>query len=165
MPTAGGWLFCPANDCFSRCIVQRQGGSRPRSPESLMSRAVFFGTLLFVGPFLSTSWAQDKIDLSAAGPRFPGGSDITFQWIYSCPAGRGCFFNCPGAGVATNVTKLTIYLGSIPVPRDQSSPAIFYEYSTREIPQGNGFSISTGPSTSLSCQVNGMTLDYSGPPK
>ena len=43
-------------------------------------------------------------------------------------------------------------------------PAVFYEFSGPEIPRANGFSITHGLGT-LSCQVNGMTLDYSGPPK
>ena len=34
----------------------------------------------------------------------------------------------------------------------------------RENSRANGFSISTGLNT-LSCQVNGLTLDYSGPPR
>jgi hypothetical protein len=58
---------------------------------------------------------------------------------------------------------LVINLGTISVGSNQA-PAVFYEFSTREIPRANGFSISTGLGT-LSCQVNGMTLDYSGPPK
>ena len=33
-----------------------------------------------------------------------------------------------------------------------------------QIPRANGFSLTTGIST-LSCQVNGMDLDYSGPRK
>jgi hypothetical protein len=41
---------------------------------------------------------------------------------------------------------------------------IFYEFSTVEIPRANGFSITTGINR-LSCQVSGMHLDYSGPPK
>jgi len=32
------------------------------------------------------------------------------------------------------------------------------------MPRGNGFVINTGLST-LACQVNGMTLEYSGPPE
>ena len=30
--------------------------------EGLMSRILFLGTLLFVGPFLSLSWAKDKTE-------------------------------------------------------------------------------------------------------
>jgi hypothetical protein len=131
--------------------------------ESLMSRAVFLGTLLFIGPFLSSSWAQNKTESLPPGPPFPGGSNITFQWDYSCPSGKDCSFSCPGSGGASHVTKLTIYLGTIPVGSNQD-PAVFYEFSTREIPRANGFSISAGLSI-LSCQVNGMTLDYSGPSK
>ena len=128
-----------------------------------MSRALFLVTLLFVGSFLSVSWAQNKAEPPAQGPPFPGGSSITFQWDYSCINGRDCSFTCPGSGGASHVTKLIIYLGTIPVGSNEDT-AVLYEFSTREIPRGNGFSISTGFST-LSCQVNGMELDYSGPPK
>jgi hypothetical protein len=41
--------------------------------------------------------------------------------------------------------------------------ALVYDYSTMEVPDGNGFSINTGLGT-LSCQVSGMKLDYFGPP-
>lgn len=93
---------------------------------------------------------------------FPESSQITFQWDYSCRDGRGCSFNCPGRGGAGHVTKLTIYMGTIPLGSEQT-PFMFYEFSTSEIPRGSGFSINAGLST-LSCQVNGMSLDYSGPP-
>ena len=64
------------------------------------------------------------------------------------------------------MTKLTLQLGSIPLGGDQKEKAfgIFYKFSTVQIPRANGFSITTGIST-LSCQVNGMDLDYSGPRK
>jgi hypothetical protein len=57
-----------------------------------------------------------------------------------------------------------MYLETIPLSGSQRAAGIFYEFSTMEIPRANGFSITTGIST-LSCQVNGMNLDYSGPPK
>jgi hypothetical protein len=130
-----------------------------------MSRAVFFGTLLFVGPFLSMSWAQNKTEPTNTGPLFPGTSQMTFQWNYSCPGGRACSFSCQGEGAsASHVTKLNMYLGTIPFSSNQNAPAVFYDFSTVEIPHASGFSINVGLST-LSCQVNGMTLDYSGPPK
>jgi hypothetical protein len=129
-----------------------------------MSRGLFLGTLLFVGLFLSASWAQNKTERTESGAPFPGTSDITFQWNYSCPSDKGCSFDCPGSGGASSVTKLTVYLGTIPISRTQNFPAVFYEFSAREIPRGHGFSVSTGLGT-LSCQVNGMTLDYSGPLK
>ena len=128
-----------------------------------MSRAFFFGTLLFVGTFLSMSWAQNKIEPTQLDQPSRPDQNIAFQWNYSCLSGKDCSFSCPGSGGASHVTKLIIYLGTIPVGSNQD-PAVFYEFSTREIPRANGFSISAGLST-LSCQVNGMTLDYSGPPK
>ena len=98
----------------------------------------------------------------APGPAYPGESEITFQWDYSSPKGTGSF-SCPDGG-ASHVTNLTIYLGTIPVGSLRHTPAMLYNFSTRELPSGNGFVVSTGLST-LSCQVNGMTLDYSGPPR
>src|SRR5882724_5494022 len=124
-----------------------------------MSRAVCFGMLLFVSPFLSTSWAQNKTK-----PLHP--RTLPFQWEYSCRgAGRDCSFICTGAGGrATHVLRLRINLETITVEGSQTAPAVFYDFSTVEIPQASGFSITAGLST-LSCQVSGMTLDYSGPPK
>jgi hypothetical protein len=120
-----------------------------------MSRAAFFGMLLFASLFSNRSWAQ--------APTLPAGSNITFQWSYSCLSGKDCSFSCPASGGASHVTKLVINLGTISVGSNQAL-ALFYDFSTRETPRANGFSISTGLGT-LSCQVNGMSLDYSGPPK
>jgi hypothetical protein len=124
-----------------------------------MLRWPLAGILLFAVPLLSPCSAQDKPGAAA----YPPGSDITFQWSYSCPSSKGCGFSCPGSGQATHVTKLTIYLGRMRVGAEQTSLALFYEFSTVEFPRGNGFVIDTGLST-LSCQINGMTVDYSGPP-
>src|SRR3979490_1363434 len=105
-----------------------------------MSRALFLGTLLFVGPFLSMSWAQNKTEPTERGPPFPGTSQTTFQWEYSCPHGRVCSFICPGGGGgASHVIKLSMYLGTIPVGSSQNAPAVFYDFSTTEIPHGSGF--------------------------
>jgi hypothetical protein len=52
---------------------------------------------------------------------------------------------------------------TMPVGKENAA-GIFYEYSTLDVPRGNGFNITTGIST-LACQVNGMNLDYSGLPK
>jgi hypothetical protein len=100
----------------------------------------------------------------AAEPVASGGrnADASFEWIYSCPNGKGCAFNCAGAGLATHVTKLTIRLRRLEMG-NENALALFYDYSTMEVPSGNGFSINTGLGT-LSCQVNGMKLDYFGPP-
>ena len=128
-----------------------------------MSRALIFGTL-FAGLLVNSSWAQNRSEPQVAGPSYPGTSEITFQWDYSCPSGQNCSFTCMRTGGASHVTKLAIYLGTIPVGSNQKVPAVLYDFSTREIPRANGFSVSTGIDT-LSCQVNGLTLDYSGPPR
>ena len=130
-----------------------------------MSRAVFCGTLLFVCLFLSMSWAQNKTEPTGTGPPYSATSKMTFQWNYSCPGGRDCSFTCPGGGGgASHVIKLRMYLGTITVGSSENAPAVFYDFSTIEIPQASGFIISAGLGT-LACQVNGMTLDYSGPAK
>jgi len=118
--------------------------------------------LLVGGPLAESAHAQHE-RRSGAVPAYPGGSEIAFEWQYSCQNGKGCSFNCPGAGNAANVTKLVIHLGTIALGDTQKAVGIFYEFSTMEIPRANGFSITTGIST-LSCQVQGMNLDYSGPP-
>ena len=172
-----------------------------------MSRTLLLGTL-FVGLLMNSAWAQNN-EPPTGRPPYPGGSEITFQWNYSCPSGQNCSFTCAapsrggasgasgagaasgtggmsgaggmgeasgvsaasgmggaggasGASGASHTTKLAIYLGTIPVG-NQKAKALLYEFSTREIPRGNGFIISAGLSTT-SCQVNGLTLDYSGPP-
>ena len=104
-------------------------------------------------------WAQDS-----KRPIYPKGFEVTIEWQYSCPDGKGCSFNCPGSGGASNVTALTLQLGTIPLSGNQRAFGIFYKFSTVQIPRANGFSLTTGIST-LSCQVNGMDLDYSGPRK
>jgi hypothetical protein len=124
-----------------------------------MLRALILATVLLAS--LNSSWAQETDAANKANPHYPSDSQITFQWNYSCPSGRGCSFVCPGKGGVDHVTKLDIYLGTIPVD-DKRAPAIFYNFSTYEIARGNGFTIETGLGT-ISCQVNGMSLDYSGP--
>ncbi len=143
-----------------------------------MLRALVLGTVLLAGSFLSmswtqnswtqnyswiqSSWAQDKTEPLRTGPPFPF-SKTTFQWDYSCPATTACSFICPG-GEASQVVKLSLYLGTVAFDGGQNAPAVFYQFVTRELPHASGFGISAGL-TNLSCQVNGMTLDYSGSPK
>jgi hypothetical protein len=57
-----------------------------------------------------------------------------------------------------------VYLGAVSFDGSQNFPAVYYEYHSRQFPQGSGFGVSTGVST-LYCQMSGMTLDYYGPPK
>jgi hypothetical protein len=105
--------------------------------------------------------AEDGKSVSAE-PSHPSGLEIAFEWQYSCPNGRGCSFSCPGSGGASNVTKLSIYLGAIALHSTDQAAGVFYEFSTMQIPRANGFALTTGIST-LSCQVQGMNLDFSGP--
>jgi len=129
--------------------------------ESFMSRALILGTVLLAS--VNSSWAQVAGTAGKPNPPYPGDAHITFQWNYACPGSGACSFICAGAGSVYHVTKLDVYLGTLPIGGDQRVPAIFYNYVTREFPRGNGFSISTSVGT-ISCQVNGMSLDYSGPP-
>jgi hypothetical protein len=126
-----------------------------------MTRETLFAALLLVSAVSSyVSLAQEKAELP-----YPAESDITFQWTYSCPTSQ-CAFSCPGTGRAKQVTKLTIVMGRMRIGNsdDHNPIALFYEYSTKDIPRGNGFSINGGLGR-LACQVSGMRLDYSGPPK
>src|SRR5215204_3125805 len=122
---------------------------------------VLGGILLVSGALVQSLGAQESKGSNAP---YLGASEVAFEWQYSCINGKACSFNCPGSGGASNVTKLTLQLGTIPLAGDQKAFGVFYKFSTMQIPYANGFSLTTGIST-LSCQVNGMDLDYSGPRK
>jgi hypothetical protein len=127
-----------------------------------MLRALSLGTTVLAFVSASMAWAQSGAD----DPAFPF-SKWTIRWDYSCPSGTSCSFVCPAAGetgLTSHVLKLRLFLGTISADGGQAVPALFYEFNTREYPHGSGFSIGSGLTT-LSCQVNGMTLDYSGRPK
>jgi hypothetical protein len=119
---------------------------------------VLGGVLLVGGPLVEPLRAQHSKRAD-----YPSGSETAFEWQYSCAHGRGCSFSCSGSGGASSVTKLSMHLMTIPLG-EKNVMGIFYEYSTVEIARANGFNITTGISK-LSCQVNGMNLDYSGLPK
>jgi len=123
---------------------------------------ILIGVLLVGGPFTGPLRAQDSKRVETRPP-YPNGSEVAFEWQYSCTSGKACSFNCSGSGGASSVTKLSIQLMTIPLGRENVA-GIFYEYSTLQVPRANGFNITTGIST-LACQVNGMDLDYSGSPK
>jgi hypothetical protein len=132
------------------------------------SRAFILGTLLFASS--NASLAQDASAPPSDKPNalYPDEAQITFQWNYECPINRPCTFVCRGAGGgggSDHVIRLDIYLGTLPLNGVERASAIFYEFSSREFPHSAGFAISTGIN-SLSCQMNGLTLKYSGsPPK
>ena len=125
------------------------------------SRLPFLSTLLIAGNLLHQASAQE---LRAAAPEPPEESAVTFEWDYSCPNGKVCSFNCPGHGGANHVTKLTIRLGTLPVGMLTHIPTLLYNFSTAETEARSGFVVSAGLSR-LSCQINGMTVDYAGPAK
>jgi len=124
---------------------------------------VFSWALIVGSPLMPSASAQDGKRSEDRAPNL-GASEVAFEWRYSCTDGKACSFSCPGSGGASNVTSLTLQLGSIPLSGNQRAFGIFYKFSTMQIPRANGFSLTTGIST-LSCQVNGMDLDYSGPRK
>jgi hypothetical protein len=131
------------------------------------SGALVLATLLFAT--LNPSWAEDTGAVTnKPNPLYPDEAEITFQWNYACPENRPCTFVCRGAGGgggSDHVTRLDIYLGTLPLNgvQQERAAAIFYDFSSREFPHSSGFAISTGIN-SLSCQVNGLILTHSGPP-
>lgn len=127
-------------------------------------RALLLSSLLLVGGALVQSANAQDGKRSKDDAPYLGASEIAFEWQYSCPGEKACSFSCPGSGGASNVKALTLQLGTIPLSGNQRAFGVFYKFSTLQIPRANGFSITTGIST-LSCQVNGMDLDYSGPRK
>jgi hypothetical protein len=130
--------------------------------EGIMSKSVLTGpTLLITLGLLSSAWAQETASPVPPNFSFPAGSEITYQWSYTCRSSKPCSFSC---GATNNVRALTLFLGTIPVGDNRSNSVIFYFYSTAIVPHNDGFRISGGPASTLSCNVNGMTLDYSGPP-
>jgi hypothetical protein len=139
----------------------------PRPTAANLWRAIALGALLLAT--LSPSWAQDANAVTnKPNQLYPDEAQITFQWTYACPESRPCTFFCRGAGGgggSDHVTRLDIYLGTLPLNgiQQERASAIFYDFSSREFPHSSGFAISTGIN-SLACQVNGMVLNHSGPP-
>jgi len=126
--------------------------------------SLLFAIALFVLPMTNSLWALERgasADPHSQPRPYPDDAPITFQWSYSC-LDQGCTFSCPGAGGVGRVTKLDVYLGRIPDEAD--SHALYFSFATDYTPHGFGFSLG-GKLTPLSCQMIGMRLDYSGPPK
>ena len=71
---------------------------------------------------------------------------------------EGLLLQLPGSGGANNVTKLSIFLGSVSIGKNANSAGIFYEFTSTQTLRGSGFAVTTGIGT-LACQVQGMTLD------
>jgi hypothetical protein len=128
-------------------------------------------SLLIIGVaawIANSARAQDRVAPPVPVPpnlAYPAGSEMTFEWVYYCDNIRSCFFSCSGSVPTNNVLALQIYLGTIPLGNNPKTPALFYFYSTMIVPRNNGFRISSGIRDPLFCDVVGMTLEYSGPPK
>jgi hypothetical protein len=128
--------------------------------------SVFCATALLVFQLANRSLAEQpsKSDEDVENLPYWRDADITIQWNYSCPAGTACSFACPGAagvGTATDVIKLDIYLGTLPIS-SETTLAIFFKFAARSIPHGTGFGVGM---SIASCQIKGMRLDYIGQPK
>jgi hypothetical protein len=161
-------FFCAVSSFQRRqianSVVAIDGLARGDRQVSMVAprRLPLLPALLIAGNLLNQASAQEA--KTPTGPRYPDGSNVTFEWNYSCANNRPCSFSCPGSGGASHVSKLTIYLGTVSVGTLKQVPALLYNFSTTELLPGDGFIFSAGLST-LSCQINGMTLDYSGPAK
>jgi hypothetical protein len=130
---------------------------------------LLFAIALFSCPMMNSLSAQERAAPSDPYSQlrpYPDDAQVTYHWSYSCPNRGGCTFLCPGAGMggagASRVKRLDIYLGKI--PGDADSHALYYSFATEYSPTAYGFALG-GKLTSLACQIVGMTLDYSGPPK
>ena len=89
--------------------------------------ALFLAVVAALAP-VTPLWAQDS-----KRPIYPKGFEVTTDWQYSCPDGKGCSFNCPGSGGANNVTKLSIFLGSVPIGRMKILPVFFMSPRARKL--------------------------------
>ena len=98
---------------------------------------------------------------------FPSAFKPSFQWNYVCPrenAAAGCSLACPPNAAIGSVMAAQIWLGANDFGNG-SIPAIYYYFAYfngREKLVGAGFAHST---RTLSCQVVGLKVSYSGPPK
>jgi hypothetical protein len=98
---------------------------------------------------------------------FPSTFKPSFQWNYVCPrenAAAGCSLACPPNAAIGSVVAAQIWLGTNDVG-NPSIPATYYYFvyfNGREKLVGAGFVHST---RTLSCQVVGLKVSYSGPPK
>jgi hypothetical protein len=125
-----------------------------------------------------SAWAQDR---PATNPRarentvplpeppnqpFPSTFRPVFQWNYVCQRenAAGCSLACPPNAAISSVAAAQVWLGTSDLG-NVSSQAIYYYityFNGREMMVGAGLVHST---RSLSCQVIGLKVGYSGPPK
>ena len=110
-------------------------------------------------------WAQERaapLDPYSEPRPYPDDAHITVELHMSNPR---LLIECRGTGAASRVTKLDIYLIYLgKIPNEPDSHALYYSFSTEYAQQATGFALG-GKLTPLTCQMIGLRLDYSGPPK
>ena len=77
-----------------------------------------------VGPL----WAQDS-----KRPIYPKGFEVTIDWQYSCPDGKGCSFNCPGSGGQTTSPSSASFWDQFRSERMQILPVFFMSSLARKL--------------------------------
>jgi len=96
---------------------------------------------------------------------FPSTFKPSFQWNYVCSRDNaGCSLACPPNAAIGSVVAAQIWLGTNDLGNGLV-PAIYYYFiyfNGRERMTGAGFAHST---RNLSCQIVGLKVSYSGPPK
>ena len=92
---------------------------------------------------------------------FPPGVRV-FQWEYTCPNGDGseCSIKC--GAEKRSVVSFQLVLGTISLVA-QETPAYFYAGTTQDA--GPSFFSGFSQTRDFSCEVSGMRLSYSGPPR
>jgi hypothetical protein len=112
--------------------------------------------------------ARDNTVLLPEPPNRPFPSTVhpSFQWNYVClrEYASGCSFSCPPNPVIGSVAAAQVWLGTSDFG-NEPIPAIYYYFTyfnSREKMVGAGLIHSP---RNLSCQVLGLKVSYSGPPK
>jgi hypothetical protein len=97
---------------------------------------------------------------------FPSTFHPIFQWNYVCQRqnAAGCSLACPPNAAISSVAAAQVWLGTTELG-NVSAQAIYYYlsfFNGREMMAGAGLVHSN---RTLSCQVIGLKVGYSGPPK
>ena len=124
-------------------LQMRRSPLFPKQRTANWSRAIILGTLLFA-PLNSLAQDTGALPSGKPNPLYPDEAEITFQWNYECPIHRPCTFVCRGAGGAggsDHVTRLDIYLGTLPLNgvQQERAAAIFYDFSSSRVSSLRGF--------------------------
>jgi len=98
---------------------------------------------------------------------FPTTFKPSFQWNYVCPRetpSAGCSLRCLPSVSISSVLTAQVWLGTNDLGTE-SIPTVYYHFiyhNGKVRLTGSGFAHST---RTLSCQVVGLRVSYSGPPK